>query len=94
MMEAEKAKMKSDFPASQGVILPGGKNMRVAIIGSGFTGAYFDRLLRDRQQGVEIFGRDPKTSFGINPCPWGTRIEADLAIFDKPSLIKGLLRLR
>jgi hypothetical protein len=46
--------------------------VRIAIAGAGLTGAYLYRLLREKQHGIEIYGRDPKTRCGINPCAWGT----------------------
>jgi len=49
-----------------------GKELKVAIAGAGITGAYLYRLLRNRGQEVEIFGRDPGTRCGLNPCAWGT----------------------
>jgi len=49
-----------------------GKELRVAIAGAGMVGAYLYRLLFNRGQDVEIFGRDPGTRCGLNPCAWGT----------------------
>jgi len=97
--------------------------LKVAIAGAGMTGAYLYRLLSNRGDEIDIFGRDPGTKCGITPCAWGTsrgfgeqmkasglepekyilirsdyvdmdgiRIKADLATFNKPSLINDLLR--
>jgi hypothetical protein len=97
--------------------------LKVAIAGAGMTGAYLYRLLMNRGHEIDMFGRDPGTKCGINPCAWGTsrgfgeqvkassllpekyilehsdyvvingiRIKADLATYNKPSLISDLLR--
>lgn len=46
--------------------------MKVAIAGAGMTGAYLYRLLINQGHEIDIFGRDPGTKCGINPCAWGT----------------------
>jgi len=46
--------------------------VKIAIVGAGMTGAYLNRLLGNRGHKVDIFGRDPGTKCGINPCAWGT----------------------
>jgi len=46
--------------------------MRVAIAGTGTTGAYLYRLLNNEGIKVDIYGRNHITACGLNPCAWGT----------------------
>ncbi len=49
--------------------------MKIAIAGAGMSGAYLYRLLRNQDQEVDIFDRQPGTKCGISPCAWGTSTE-------------------
>jgi len=46
--------------------------LRIAIAGSGTTGAYAYKLLANQGIHSDIYGRDCRTACGINPCAWGT----------------------
>lgn len=46
--------------------------MKLAIAGTGMTGAYLFRLLRNRGEQAEIFECGAELRCGLTPCAWGT----------------------
>ena len=97
--------------------------IKLAIAGTGMTGAYLFRLLKKQDCDAHLYDRDLEHGCGIKPCAWGTsagfvelvekagldaekyilrhldyvvidevRIKADLITFDKPRLLKDLLK--
>ncbi|MGD0228910.1 MAG: hypothetical protein ABSC19_00955 [Syntrophorhabdales bacterium] len=52
-----------------------GRQLKIAILGAGLTGAYLYRLLKGTgRHEVDVFGIDPGTRCGISPCAWGTSL--------------------
>ncbi len=49
--------------------------MRLAIAGSGMTGAYLFRLLKNEGVDVHLYDRRHDAGCGIKPCAWGTSVQ-------------------
>ena len=48
------------------------KGTRLAIVGTGLTGAYLFRLLEREGCKVDLYDRERRTRCGLKPCAWGT----------------------